>query len=343
MNQRGDMRLAALLYGNHPHHLDHLAPLCYFLKIPLILHDAKIYRHAKEQYPHVDTRFISANKIIYVTMQNYDVLISCFTRHIFQSEFALCSQALQKTIKNIWCPHGFSDKGIHSYLRPTLSQEKVIITYGDQGKCLLKSLTAKVVMVGNYRLRYFQEFHSFYQKLLLKRFPKIKKLREKKIIFFAPTWDQENSLFSMGPSLIQELASTYHLLLKPHPNSLQKEHLGTIYQMTHHKNVTLIDDFFPIYPLLDKADIYLGDSSSIGYDFLYRNRPMFFFTEGIAPSRSPLLDCGVQIIRTKKENIFSLIEESLPQDQENFSKKREKLYDAVFTKNSQINTLCHDL
>ena len=34
---------------------------------------------------------------------------------------------------------------------------------------------------------------------------------------------------------------------------------------------------FPyIYPLLEFCDIYLGDCSSVGYDFLHLNRPMYF-------------------------------------------------------------------
>ncbi len=42
-----------------------------------------------------------------------------------------------------------------------------------------------------------------------------------------------------------------------------------------HKNVVLIEDFPLVYPLLAATDIYLGDVSSIGYDFLMFNRPMF--------------------------------------------------------------------
>src|SRR5438105_1920604 len=58
-------------------------------------------------------------------------------------------------------------------------------------------------------------------------------------------------------------------------------------EKTSKHNLLFITDFPLIYPLLAKTDIYLGDVSSIGYDFLFFQKPMFFFNPFSSKKSSP--------------------------------------------------------
>jgi CDP-glycerol glycerophosphotransferase (TagB/SpsB family) len=83
--------------------------------------------------------------------------------------------------------------------------------------------------------------------------------------------------------------------VKPHPNTERKYKI----ELTRTK-VRLLEHFPPIYPLLDRTDAYIGDMSSIGYDFLAYERPLFFLTKEKAdPLSNPsafLMRCGQQVL-----------------------------------------------
>ncbi|MBN1915133.1 MAG: CDP-glycerol glycerophosphotransferase family protein [Parachlamydiales bacterium] len=325
MEQRGDMQKGALLYGNHLHHLDHLAPLCHFLKIPLIIHDEKIYRLAQQQYVEVKFLYVPSTEVISFVMKEFESIISCFPRIVFEKEFL--PYCPLKTLRTIWCPHGFSDKGIDTYLKKALAAERTILTYGNKGKKLLRDVAEKVLIVGNYRLGYFQKFSCFYEKIVQKMLPLNSR---KKIVFFAPTWDYQNSLFSFGPSLLHSIPHEYHIVIKPHPNTFLHQDGWKIWSLEGQKNITLLEDFAPIYPLLQYSDIYCGDGSSIGYDFLHFNRPMFFFSDKISVHPSPLMTCGTLITPAHQNRLFFLMRKNMQTDRQKFSKIRRSLYNEVF-------------
>ena len=95
-----------------------------------------------------------------------------------------------------------------------------------------------------------------------------------------------------------------------------------------------LKDFPLVYPLLAHTDIYLGDMSSIGYDFLPFNKPMFFLNK---QKRDPKTDrglylfrCGVDIKPDAYPLIYKFIETRLEDDQENFSAIRKEVYDYTF-------------
>jgi CDP-glycerol glycerophosphotransferase (TagB/SpsB family) len=70
-------------------------------------------------------------------------------------------------------------------------------------------------------------------------------------------------------------------MIKLHP-FLETFHPAHTFAITEkYKNIDgllFIAKFPSIYPILSISDIYIGDFSSIGYDFLFFNRPMFFLT-----------------------------------------------------------------
>ena len=136
--------------------------------------------------------------------------------------------------------------------------------------------------------------------------------------------------------MIDTLPENWNLIVKPHPNTLEKpEKLERlIHQAESKPHVLVLKTFPPIYPILDFVDTYLGDMSSIGYDFLSFKKPMFFLNQNKRdPQKDPglyLFKCGHIIEPDDYRYIFSLIEENLPTDEKQFQKIREEVYSYVF-------------
>jgi teichoic acid glycerol-phosphate primase len=96
--------------------------------------------------------------------------------------------------------------------------------------------------------------------------------------------------------------------------------------------VLFLDDFPPVYPLLALSDAYLGDFSSIGYDFLRFDRPMYFFNPSktaLETDRGRFLHrCGLEI--PPQENAFDFIARTWEQNRSHFAPIRQQIYAYAF-------------
>lgn len=83
-----------------------------------------------------------------------------------------------------------------------------------------------------------------------------------------------------------------------------------------------------------KTDIYLGDRSSIGYDFLAFDRPMFFMNQLKRDAKTDrnlfLFRCGVEIMPEQYSKLFQLLEKHLPVDKERYGTIRSEVYHYTF-------------
>ncbi|EKE08439.1 MAG: hypothetical protein ACD_17C00166G0003 [uncultured bacterium] len=269
--------LAGLIFDESLHYLDHLAPLCSLMQCPLIISEPSIAKWADALYP--DLEILSINALD-LKLPEYTLL--CDPKPLLRAAFPL------QTTKTVWLPHGRSDKIACFDL---LKDEDVVLAYGPSMKKIFeeKKLRAKVIEIGNFRQEYYLRHQTFYQQ-------KIPFLPEGETFFYAPTWDDsENngSFWSAFPYLARNLPNNVHLLVKPHPNTVAKFPLEIelLCSRFQHKNITLLSEFPPIYPLLDASHAYIGDMSSIGYDFLTFMKPMFF----INASSHALHGCGYPI------------------------------------------------
>jgi len=337
-------KVAALIYGNKPHYLDHLAPLCYFLNIPLITNVEKIAQWAKKYYPDIQTIYIDNLDInIYVT-KNFDTILSCITKEMFDCDFRFHQDLLCKEIKIIWCPHGNSDKGKTCFFFECLKNEKQVLIYGQkmldilEEKKVLKTI-GSYIQIGNYRYAYFLKFKKKFQKIVNDEIQsKIK--NNNPTILYAPTWEdieKTSSFNKYACDLLENSPSNINLIVKVHPNLLSTDEIKIeILKSKYKKNsILFLEDFPLIYPLLDFVDVYLGDFSSIGYDFLIFNKPMFFFPPENSKLKSTLFESG-HIIENRK--IFETIKNHIENDFI-YKRKREKLYNYTFEKKTDIKTL----
>ncbi len=270
------MQTAGLLYGPEFHHLDHLAPLCALLEIPLIVTDGGIYQQAREFYPDLSLLHWNPHEAPEKLVAEFDRVICSFPRAMFDEIFYFAQALNNKRIRTIWCPHGNSDKGRDSPFMEGLAEEELILTYGERIEGFLKEKGIEVPTrrVGNYRLAYYKKHQTFYDAMLPEK--------KKPTILYAPTWQdgENNSSFPLIGKLLGECPEEFSLIVKLHPH-LYTQFPSEVDQLRG--IVTFIEDFPPIYPILAKTDLYIGDKSSIGYDFLFFRRPMIHLSQAHLP------------------------------------------------------------
>jgi hypothetical protein len=339
------MASAALIHGSSEHHLDHLGPLASFLQIPLIVTEREIERLAEKYYPKVKVRLIEHGSLPFTVVQEFETLFTTLPQQMIREIFFFAEQLLNKQLRTIWVPHGNSDKGHASFFMEALKEESYSLVYGKKMIDFLKKKEAlaqlkKWVEIGNFRKQFADKYRTFYQPLVEKEiFAKL--VKGNRTILFAPTWqDTENSSsFSQVEQLVDLLPDDFNLIIKPHPNlKWQKPELLT--EIKNRKNLLLLEKFPPIYPLLERVDIYLGDLSSIGYDFLSFNRPMFFYNPNQRDAQKDeglyLFRCGVELSQT--DNPYQIIREMSSRDS-TFTSVREAVYEYTFGR-SNFEEVC---
>ncbi len=259
-----------------PHYLDHLGVLCILLDLPLLVTEAATYAAARKFYPELKCQHVELSELsLSYLSENFDVIFE--SGHRWGAELLPLFELLfHKKMRIVYCPHGNSDKG-HSELNPT--PKDLSLYYGPHMKNLLaKTPLNGTVRTGNYRWTYYRQRQPFYDNLLhLQLDP------QRKTIFYAPSWpDGENpsSFLSCCERVIEEIGEFFNVLIRWHPflddlYPVQTEQLKHRYEGK--SGINFLNDFPCIYPILQASDAYLGDFSSIGYDFLTFDRPLYFF------------------------------------------------------------------
>lgn len=300
------MDYAGLIYDDSRHYLDHLGPLCALLKWPLIVCEPHVAELARTYYPDL--------KVLEIPVWDLKLpfrTLSCDTTPILEAAFPN-----QKT-DLIWLPHGNSDKGWNSPFFEALTNETVALVYGQKMVDFMHAKNAfpQIFRIGNFRWQYFLKHANFYREKIF--FP-----QNNKNILYAPTWDDAEkncSFWNAFPHLANRMPHDCNLLVKLHPNTLMKYEVELEILMGRYakNNIVFLPEMPPIYPLLSRCDAYIGDMSSIGYDFLKFDLPMYFLN---ANQKLPLHQCGTAI----EPNTF------VWSDSDPFSKVRKALYEYTF-------------
>lgn len=331
------MKLAGLLLQNDAHHLDHIAPLCALLSAPLITNCEHIHTLVSRFYPCLEVIKKEDVELPLWTVYSFTHLITTTPKPLVDLFLFPHQDLTGKKITTFWCPHGFSDKGSSVPFFEALADEDGLFYYGDAMLSTLKKKLhqlhhKELFSLGNYRMHYSQKHASFYKPLLQNLFPKGKKL-----ILYAPTWsDGENSssVDALLPHLVDFIPENIQLLLRLHPNTLKKSSLQVkkaIKKANGHPQITLVNHIPTVLPILSQTDVFIGDRSSIGYDFLPFNRPMFF-APGNSATPCPLFDSGKILTEKEYPHIFSTIEKEIKRPT-NLEKQRNSLYNQVFDPN----------
>lgn len=339
------------------HYIDHLAVVCIFMDIPLLFIDPLDYEIGLKYYPGLNAQYLDYQILTpEYLISNYDVLFmsDLWDRAVFHQKFAPFEKEYGKFLRHVHCPHGFSDKGF--YLKKC-AREDISLLYGQNMIDQLKTYEVidelkTYVITGNYRYTYFKQHKKFFDDVVsrdvLSRFAKPQPL-----ILYAPTWmdvEESTTFFDAFEAILDNLPDSYNMIIKLHPR-LELDNPGQYYHIVGRyeskPNVVFLKDFPLVYPLLSHADIYLGDMSSIGYDFLTFNKPMFFLNK---QRRDPKTDrglylfrCGVEVKPDAYPLLYKFIEVNLEGDQEKFGAIRKQVYDYTFGKERAFKDLKKDI
>ncbi len=332
---------------------DHLAPLASLLNIPYMVSDNDHADYIRRYYPSVQVlisqEHLSSPKDLF---HSYDIMIQplFFQREEFHQMIA----SVGKPVRSIYCPHGYSDK---PPIDTSNAHVDMNLVYGDNMIDLyrhhhMSEYKQHIAFVGNYRSLYYQQHTAFYRDLITQEVsPKFSD--DRTTILYAPTWkDNQNSssFFIACETLIDALSSHYNLIIKLHP-SLRRDHIDHVLHIVekygNKDGILIIDGYWPAYPILDYTDIYIGDISSVGYDFLTFNRPMFFIDKDNNASsndrRYAIFSCGTVITPGQLHNILSILTHVLHDDDTCFSVARKQMYHYTFAPITTPEELRHNI
>lgn len=330
---------AALNTGSDFHLLDHIAPLAYLLKIPLIVTEEKSFQLVQHYYPHVLAECDeNLEAHLGALAKRFDTLIECkywkpHLKTIFEKLYG-------KKMELIFCPHGQSDKGFGAPLLAPYAQQDALFVYGQLLIDMLQNLgiydsIPKVIPIGDFRKKHYEKHKPFYDSLAEKEiFSRLPQNRP--TLLYAPTWqdaDQSTSFFTQIHNLLSQLPQQWNLIIKVHPLLEQRtpvHYYALLHLFDSISNALLLETFPPIHPILNRIDAYLGDFSSIGYDFLSFKRPMFFFPNPNIPS-ALLHSCGLALLPGAP--IFHFIETHLANA---FADRQAALYQYAFGLNALL-------
>lgn len=324
-------------------HLDHLGVLADLFSIPLVVTDEKTFELAQLYYPELKVELKHFSDLTLDYIASVDAIMGCGKFWALELK-GMLQLFYNKEMRFIFCPHGNSDKGFS--LSETLSQDVALI-YGDHMQELLDKTGNQrkaAIRTGNYRFPYYRKRKAFYDELFAKKIPLDK---NKRTILYAPTWkSKENpiSFIESCESLLSSLVDSFNLIIKLHP-FLEEDHPAEVVKLIscfeHKTNVFFLLDFPPIYPILDAADIYLGDFSSIGYDFLAFDKPLFFLNQN--EGKGSLAQAGISIPLSEQKEISRFIEKHAKENQSHFSVQRKQVYEYAFGKEKHPSLIWEEL
>ncbi|MCY3974241.1 MAG: CDP-glycerol glycerophosphotransferase family protein [Simkaniaceae bacterium] len=341
-----DSKSASLLSGDYAvNHIDHLAPIAHIMGGPVIVDTPFLQKTMREYYPQVASIHVPFHQqILEILALGYERVF--FSVAPYRKDLAPVMETFFGRAPQFWyCPHGNSDKTLKHY-----GLQHYALTYGEQMERRLRveghgRHLKGHVRTGNIRRAFYESFRAFYddlaERLLFSRFAE-----RQTTYLYAPTWndfDRSTSLFEVAPSLLEQLPDSINLIVKLHP-WLEHHHPGDVHglkaRFEEKPNVIVLSRSPFLFSLLGRVDLYLGDFSSIGYEFLPYDRPMFFFDPEvrIRQRETPLLACGEVIGKEHYHDIFSYIEHAIAR-QGRFSSLRENLYEEAFDGSISLHSI----
>ena len=324
------MKRSAAIHTGPFTHLDHLVPVCLTFDLPLLVTDERAYAIGKEFYPQILFQLMDPAELSLEYMaRSFDIIYTCGKFWALELR-PLLELFHSKQMRFVFCPHGNSDKEalLQKHHRP-ISQDSALV-YGPQMEALMARSAEQLITIGNLRQKYYAQEKAHFDRLFKEKIPLNP---SKKTILYAPTWETKatgSSFISSASAVIDQLNGEYNLLVKPHP-LLEETHPAHYYRMEGKcaalADVHFIDAFPAIYPILEHTDIYLGEHSSVGYDFLFYNRPMFFLSE----KEGTLQRCGESV---KPEEL----KQKIKSDQRGLFGIREEIYKQAFGKSPTLTS-----
>ncbi|MEO6953007.1 MAG: CDP-glycerol glycerophosphotransferase family protein [Polyangia bacterium] len=347
------------------HFLDHFAPICEALDLPMIVCEEVHREVAARYYPGLRIDVIPKDQLSADDITSrYDVLFQSQPSLAREAEFiaagidasaagvppqwrgimeALTTRGAERARPITWvfCPHGYSGKP--SWLKRS-AFEQVTLVYGDAMMDRYRELgltqyLGQTLAIGNQRLGYYER-HRVELDALVAEECKGHLRPGARTIMYAPTWNEgegATSFFSGCELLLKTLPDEHNLIVKLHPLMTIQSVPDVVRLKERHQdrpNVLFLAEHPLVYPLLSLCDVFVGDTSSVGYDFLSFDRPMFFLNQQHRDMSEDhelyLFRCGTVVTPDEYPQLFSIIDRGLATDREKFGSMRAEAAKHVF-------------
>lgn len=334
MNIKG----CGVLFGKSISFLDHLLPLCSLLDFPILTVTPWDKEIASFNYPeHPILLAEPENGLLDESLASFDTLLYVDPARMAHGGYIFREHLCRTDHRSICGLHGNSEKSLESYWFERFANEQIVLFYGDQMIDFLKEKGVydripKIIRTGNYRLTFYEENRSFFDARMRPHLPKKGK---NKVVLYAPTWTWKDkkspdysSFFEMYSYVLDHIPEGFSVIVKPHPLYwvLFPDEIREIMEKyQENENIVFLEDCPLIYPLLDKVDIFLGDYSSVSYDFLAFDRPLFFFNPEVRGLK--IFEAGRILQPQDYKRLYQMISEP---DTEELSAKRQALYRYAF-------------
>lgn len=331
-----------ILPGPRSSFLDHLVPLCHLLNSPLYCPDQWVAQLAEIFYP--DLVILRDAKL-----NAYQTFFYVEPSRMAHGSFHFDQKVYRGKARSICGLHGNSDKNCDTFWIERMVDEDIVLAYGDymldifREKGIYDRLSS-VIITGNYRRIFYEKHHAFFDAMAK---PHLFPSSCRKTILYAPTWSYKgrhakwnSSFFTVCSFVLDNLPDDFQIFVKLHPFYfyLYPSEVAEIKKTYEEKeNIRFLDEIPLIYPFLEQTDIYLGDYSSIGYDFLFYNRPLFFLSQ---KEEAFLWRCGRRISFSEYPKLYSIIRAD---DQKELKEVRKAVYNYVFGTSKPLEELKQEI
>jgi hypothetical protein len=324
----------------HPHHVEHLAPWCELLDMPLLVAEAPSLDAIAADYPGVrfermpgvvlPDRLDAFAQTIALRAPRAVFYSELFSRWLLRGMFGQRRGALRV----VYVPHGYSEKR-QRWARGTAYQD-VAVLYGQAAYDQLVAFGVEGELrhwlyAGNLRSAYHARHAAFFR--ARREALGVGARAPGRTLLYAPTWEDaigSSSFFDAFAAFVDGLPSGWRLVVKLHPHLERRaDAIEALAARCRGRDVLLVRAQALCYPFLDVADAYVGDMSSLAYDYLAFNRPMFFTnaTAG-APADaagSRLFACGTVIPPDRYADLYRIVDEAWANDAERYGAARVSL------------------
>lgn len=336
---------------------DHIVPISQILGYDVLCDSTWNFELVEHYYPPMNLILDEGKDYCFDdVLKGYDIFYYVNPSRKATGAFHFFDHIYRGRARSICGLHGQSDKKQTLYWLEKYADEDIVLAYGKymldffEQKGILKRLK-HVVVTGNFRYEYYLKHKEFFdKKIAIHLFEK----KKKRTLLYAPTWANSNqrsewrieytSFFQAYPYLFDHIPKDYQILVKLHPmlvhfypseiEEIKEKYAGN-------PDIVFLNEIPLVYPILAQADAYLGDFSSVGYDFLTFDRPLFFLSDGKRDMQTDkglyLYQAGVPIFPDEYSKIYQILDSHMEKDEK--KQKRQEIYSYAFGEKKDLDVL----